>query len=221
MNYTVKIIDKSWLTHNVMLLVFEKPQGFTHNIGQAIELTLNSRQFRNQFAPFTLVGSPEEKHLRLIIKVYPKHKGLTEALSKAKISDSLLITDAWDSYVYKGKGTFIAAGSGITPFLPMFWDLKNKNVVENHQLIYANRMTKDIILKDELNLLFKEHYYNILSEEQSAIYDYGRIDYAYLVSKIRVFDQYFYVCGPDAFMESVRKDLIRGGAKEDNIQTGY
>ena len=221
MNYTVNIIDKSWLTHNVILLVLEKPQGFTHNIGQAIELTLDTPQYRSQFAPFTLVGSPEEIHLRLIIKVYPEHQGLTQALSKTKINDSLIITEAWDSYVYKGEGTFIAAGSGITPFLPMFWDLKNKNVIENHLLIYANRMSKDIILKDELNLLFKEHCYNILSEEQSASYDYGQIDYDYLISKIRVFDQYFYICGPDAFMESVKKELIRGGAKEDNIQTGY
>jgi len=204
-----------------MLLVFEKPQGLTHNIGQAIELTLDNPRFKSQFAPFTLVGSPEEKYLRLIIKIYPEHHGLTEALSKAYAKDSIVITDAWDSYVYKGKGTFIAAGSGITPFLPMFWDLKNKNHLENHQLIYANRMSKNIILKDELNLLFKEHYYNILSEEQSATYDYGRIDYEYLASKIKMFDQFFYVCGPDALSESVKKDLIRGGAKVGNIQTGY
>lgn len=221
MKYPIEILDKSWLTHNVTLLVLEKPEGFTHNIGQAIELTLDTPKFRSQFAPFTLVSSPEEEQLKLIVKIYPQHHGLTEALSQAKPTDPLIITSAWDSYVYKGKGTFIAAGSGITPFIPMFRNLNNKKRLGKHRLIYANRRVNDIILQAELHDLFKQNFYNILSDEKNSDYDYGTIDYNYLLSKIDKFDQHFYVCGPDAFIDNVKKDLIRGGAKEANIQTGY
>ncbi|MCM4167205.1 Phthalate 4,5-dioxygenase oxygenase reductase subunit [Arenibacter antarcticus] len=221
MNYTVKILDKTWLTHNVMQLEFEKPKGFSHTIGQAVELTLNQPEFKTKFAPFTLVSEPGEAHLKLIIKVYLDHHGLTQALSKAKISDTLIITEAWDSYDYKGKGTFIAAGSGITPFIPMFRNLQQNDQLENHTLIYANRTQNDIIIKEELTQQFKKQFYNILSDEQVAPYDYGKIDQTYLATKIPAFDVHFYVCGPDGFMQSVKKALIRNGAREENIQTGY
>ncbi|MDL5512023.1 FAD-binding oxidoreductase [Arenibacter sp. M-2] len=221
MNYTVKILEKSWLTHNVILLVFEKPEGFTHKIGQAIELTLNTPQYRSQYAPFTLVSLPEEDQLKLIIKIYPKHHGLTEALSKINPKDSMIITSSWDSYEYQGKGCFIAAGSGITPFIPMFRDLNKNRQLKNHGLIYANRSVGDIILHEELTDQFKSHLHIILSEEKTTDFDYGIIDYNYLQSKVEGFGQHFYVCGPNAFMESVKKELLRSGAKKKNIQTGY
>ena len=220
MKHEVKILETTWLTHNVMRLKITKPSGFTYAIGQAIELALWTPNYTNQFAPFTLVSNPTDNHLCLIIKIYPEHHGLTEGISKANTTDSLIITEAWDSYQYMGEGVFIAAGSGITPFIPMFRELNKKNGLKNHRLIYANRRSTDIILKDELTQLFKSEFFNILSKQQTSTYDYGRIDFAYLKSRIKEPNQQFYLCGPESFMNSVKKDLIKYGVKQTNIQTG-
>ncbi|RTE53858.1 flavodoxin reductase [Arenibacter aquaticus] len=220
MKYEVKIIETTRITHNVVRLKIAKPSGFTYTLGQAIELTLKTPNFKKQFAPFTLVSNPKDRHLSLIIKIYPEHHGLTEGISKANTTDSLIITEAWDSYQYMGEGVFIAAGSGITPFIPMFRELNKKNGLKNHRLIYANRRSTDIILKDELTQLFKSEFFNILSKQQTSTYDYGRIDFAYLKSRIKEPNQQFYLCGPESFMNSVKKDLIKYGVKQTNIQTG-
>lgn len=156
-----------------------------------------------------------------MVKVYPEHKGLTLALSKQKIRDELIITDAWDSYEYKGIGTFIAGGSGITPFIPMIRNLRKNNEIANHKLIYANKNSNDIIIKEELESTLGANFINILSGENDTKNDFGRINGEYLKKRIVDFDQYFYVCGPDAFSGSIKKNLINLGAKEHKIQIGY
>ncbi len=221
MNHIVKITKKDWLSNNIIHFVLEKPTTYKTTIGQAIELTINSPGFRDKFAPFTLTSFPEDEYLEVIIKIYPEHKGLTLALSKQKPYDEIIITDAWDSYEYKDKGTFIAGGSGITPFIPMIRNLKRNNNLVNHRLIYANKRSKDIIIKEEFENTLGTNFINILSEERGTEYDFGRINGKYLKERIADFDQYFYLCGPHAFSESIKNCLISLGANENKIQIGY
>src|SRR5665647_186954 len=49
------------------------------------------------------------------------------------------------------------------------------------------------------------------------IYDNRKIDESYLKEKINDFSQYFYICGPDAMIESVSKDLQKLGVHESKI----
>ena len=221
MNHTVKIINKEWLSHNMIRFVVEKPSTYKSTIGQAIELSLGTKDFADKFAPFTLTSLPEDEYLELMIKIYPEHEGLTLALSKQNINDEIIITDAWDSYEYKGAGTFIAGGSGITPFIPMIRNLKRNNAIADNRLVYANRSSNDIIINDELENALAKNFINILSDETDTAYDFGRIDMEYLKKKIPEFNQFFYICGPDEFSESVKKDLLSLGANENKIQIGY
>ena len=132
-----------------------------------------------------------------------------------------MITDAWDSFVYNGYGTFIAAGSGITPFVPLLRTLKEKNKIEGHSVIFANRMKRDIILKSELKEILGNRFYNILSRDHLSEYSFGRVDSNYLEQIISTTHQNFYLCGPDPFLESVKTDLLKLGVKKKLIQTVY
>lgn len=221
LNHTVEIVNKEWLSHNMIRFVLEKPSKYKSTIGQAIELSLSTKDFADKFAPFTLTSLPEDDYLELMIKIYPDHKGLTLALSKRNINDEIIITDAWDSYKYKGAGTFIAGGSGITPFIPMIRNLKKNDTIADNRLIYANRNANDIIIKDELENALAKNFINILSGESGSAYDFGRINMEYLKKRIAGFNQFFYICGPDKFSESVKNDLLGLGAKENKIQIGY
>ena len=221
MNHIVKIKEKNWLSHNMMRFVLEKPNPFESKIGQAIELTVMSPELSDKPAPFTLTSLPTENHLELMIKIFPEHHGVTVALSEKEIGDEVTITDAWDSYHYQGVGTFIAGGSGITPFVPMVRNLLHRNELETNKLIYANRVAKDIILKEEMENALGENFINILSDEDGTDYDFGQINAAFLNGKITDFNQFFYLCGPDPFVVSVKKDLIALGADEQKIQIAY
>ena len=45
------------------------------------------------------------------------------------------------------------------------------------------------------------------------------IDENYLKEKIKNLDQYFYICGPDPMIESIKDILLKIGVKEDKIVT--
>lgn len=219
--YTVKITEKEWLTQDVIRFQLEKPMGFTYRAGQAIELTINQSNFINDAAPFTLTSLSESEHLEIILKVYSTHRGMTWGLSHMIPGETLLIGDAWDSFVYRKPGVFIAGGTGITPFIAILRCLKAKGKLEGHKLIFANKTGNDIFLEKELSALLSSNYINILSRHHCGIYSFGHIDQAFLQKQNLTQDQYYYICGPGGFSESVEKALISLGIKQASIITEY
>ena len=172
-------------------------------------------------APFTLTGLPTRDTLEIIFKVYPAHQGMTLGLSKLRRGDVLLIGDAWNSFTYQSSGVFIAGGSGITSFVAILRQLKATHQLANHQLLFANKTAKDILLSDELSEMLGDKVIHILSEERTGKYDHGRIDAGFLKNHITNFDQAFYLCGPGRFSLDIKDYLLHLGAKESALVTDY
>jgi hypothetical protein len=84
-------------------------------------------------------------------------------------------------------------------------------------LIFSNRTSKDIILKDEFEKMLGDNFINTLTDEKTEQYDNRKIDAAYLKEKIKNLSQYFYICGPDAMIESIGKELQETGVDKDKI----
>lgn len=221
LQHRVSILQKEWLTHNVICLKLERPTGFGFTPGQAIELTIDEETFLNDAAPFTLTGLQTAPYLELIIKVYPQHNGMTLGLSKLKEGDDLLIGDAWDSFSYKGQGTYIAGGSGITPFIAILRDLNAKGGIIDQTLLFANKSEKDIFMKEELSEMKGLRFVNILSEEKTESYGYGGIGKGFLQTQISDYNQFFYLCGPGLFSLDIKEQLIGLGADENKIFSEY
>lgn len=219
--YTVQITEKEWLTQDVIRFQLEKPPGYHYRAGQAIELTINDPGFLNDAAPFTLTSLNEAEELEIIFKVYPTHRGMTWSLSRLVAGKTLLIGDAWDSFVYRKPGVFIAGGTGVTPFIAILRRLKAKGELEGHQLIFANKTGNDIFLEKELSALLGNNYINILSRHHCDIYYFGHVDQAFLQQQPFKKDQCFYVCGPGGFSASVEKALLALGVKQTSIITEY
>lgn len=114
--HKAKVISVTTLNHNVILLKITKPWKFDFKIGQAVDFSIDKSGYELAVAPFTLANVPTDMHLEFVIKVYDNPKALTQGIAKLQPGDTIQLSSAWDSYFYKGKGTFIAAGTGITPF---------------------------------------------------------------------------------------------------------
>jgi hypothetical protein len=112
---------------------------------------------------------------------------------------------------------FIAGGAGVTPFIAIFRQLQKDGKLGNNKLIFSNRTSKDIILKDEFEKMLGDHFINTLTDEKTDKYDNRKIDAGYLREKIKDFSQYFYICGPDPMLESVSKDLESLGVDKEKI----
>lgn len=121
--------------------------------------------------------------IRFIIKVYracerfPRGGQLTQYIEKKKVGEFLKISGPVGKCKYLGKGkfkkvtnnqlivakkiSFIAGGTGITPFYQILQHLNDNNEKFDNdikiQLLFANKSSKDIILRKELENLEKKN----------------------------------------------------------------
>lgn len=214
---TLKIKHIEKLTHNVLQFITRKPSGLEFKPGQATELFINKEGWTEEGRPFTFTSLPEDDYLEFVIKTYPSHNGVTNQLLDLKEGDEFLQNEVFGNIYFRGEGTFIAGGAGLTPLIAILRDRHKNGENENNKLIFANKTKADIILKDELEARLGDDFINILSEEKTEEYAYGHIDEKFLKENITNLQQKFYVCGPEKMTESVVNDLKNIGVKDDNI----
>lgn len=213
----VRVVAAEMVTHNVRRFNVERPAGLTFVSGQAADVSINTPELKNEIRPFTFTGLNDWNDLEFTIKIYSDHNGVTNHLGKLKAGDELIIHGVFGAIQYTGEGVFIAGGAGVTPFISIFRQLKKEGKIGNNTLIFSNRTSKDIILKDEFTQLLGNRFINTLTGEATSPFDHRRIDQQYLSEKVRDFSQYFYICGPDAMIEDVKKHLLALGAAESKI----
>jgi len=211
----IKSIDK--ITHDVLHIVTEKPPSYTFTPGQANEISINKAGWKDEKHPFTFTCLPEDDYLEFTIKTYPSHKGVTNRLLQLKKDDELILHDVFGAIRYKGEGTFIAGGAGVTPFISIFRYLQSKNEIGNNKLIFANKTKADIILEEEFEKLLGDNFIPILSDEKVEGYAKGQITENFIKTNSGGINKMFYLCGPPPMMESIEKQLKKLHVEEKSI----
>lgn len=219
MAHTIEILDVENVTHDVKKFTLEKPEGYSFTPGQATEVAIDKKNWREEKRPFTFTSLNEDEHLEFIIKVYADHNGVTEQIGKLKKGDALIIDDPWGTIQYTGDGVFLAGGAGVTPFIAIFRDLYKKGEIGKNTLIFSNKTDKDIILKEEFEEILGDQFINVITDEPTDdhIFLDGFIDKEFLDTHIDDFSQPFYVCGPGPFNDSMMSYLKDLGADPDAL----
>ncbi len=217
MENTVKIKSIKPITHDVKRFRFEKPDGYKFTPGHATEVSINKEGWKEKKRPFSFTSLNEDDYLEFTIKIYPEHDGVTEQIGKLEEGDQFIIRDNWGAIEYKGKGCIIAGGAGITPYIAMLRDLKEKDKLDGMQLIYTNKTDKDIILKDELDELLGENVKYVITDQKDTEYTKAYIDKDFLKDNLTNLHQKFYVCGPPKMTEEIGKVLKDLGADADAV----
>lgn len=212
----IKIIKTEYITPNVKRFTLQKPEGFTYLPGQAVELSINKNGATDDLRPFTLTSIETDQTLEFIIKIYESHHGFTEQLAKLLPGDELLIHEPFGAIQYNGPGLFIAAGTGITPFISIFREFVQKQRPLKSSLLFANRTIDDIILPVDLTGTFGLRYFNILSEPQKPETP-QYIDKSLLAQHVSENYPYYYICGPDQFVAATIENLVSFGISRDRI----
>ena len=118
---------------------------------------------------------------------------------------------------YKGVGTFIAGGAGVTPFIAILRILNAKGGLKGNRLIVSNQTERDIILRDEFEAMDGlETLWTVTGDSKSKL-PQERIDVDFLKAHIADFKQNFYLCGPDAMVKDLRDGLEELGADVSSV----
>jgi ferredoxin-NADP reductase len=205
---TVKIKSIQHITHDVLLIVTEKPTHFNFIPGQATEISINKEGWQDKKRPFTFTSLPDNDFLEFTIKIYPQNKGVTNEMLALKVNEELILHDIFGAIAYKGQGVFIAGGAGVTPFISIFRHLQSEKEVGNNQLIFANKTKKDIIQEVEFEKILGKNFINILSVEKVDGYANGQITEDFLKTYISESTKNIYICGPPPMMDAIEKQLL-------------
>ena len=215
--HTVKILEAHFISPDVKRFVVTKPVGYSFVPGQATDVAINKDGWNTQFRPFTFTGLNRWEHLEFLVRIYTGRGGVTNELSKTNAGSELILREPYGALHYSGPGVFIAGGSGITPFLSIFRELKRTNQLFGNKLIYSNYGSQDVICGAELHDLLKENYINHYSREGVIGFKEKRLNKELLVSYISDFSQRFYVCGSESFVSDISDALVALGASVSSL----
>ena len=208
----VQILKTEMVTHNVRHYRVEKPKNFHFGPGQATEVSIDKPEWANVKRPFTFTSLQNEPTLEFTIKSYRDHPGVTNALWGCEAGDHLLLREVFGTIQYRGPGTFIAGGAGVTPFIAILRSLNAKGGLGGNRLIVSNQTERDIILRDEFEAMDGlETLWTVTGDPKSKLLQ-ERIDTAFLKTHVADFKQRFYLCGPDAMVKDLRAMLQELGA---------
>lgn len=220
MHQTVRILNIQQVTHNVRRYVLEKPAGYRFEPGQATELSLDEEGWRDKKHPFTFTALNDWDTLEFTIKSYfnTGGDGMTERLFGYGPGQKLVLRDPWGTIAYKGPGTFIAGGAGVTPFIAILRQLRQDGKLAGHRLIASNRKVEDIILRDEFEAMEGlETTWTVTDEPAAKGVLHERIDEAFLKRHVHDISQNFYLCGPDPMVADLKAALGGLGAKAEAL----
>lgn len=213
----LKIKSTAYISHNVKRITLEKPEGLEYRPGQSAHISINKPGWEDKIRPFTFTSLQDWKDLEFIIKIYEEHDGVTKQIADLKAGDEFILHDIFGSIKYKGPGIFIAGGTGITPFIPIFRALHHSGNLRGVALLYSNRTSQDIILHKELTEILGPAYKNVFTREGIIGFKERRIDRKFLVETIGGFEFRFYVCGPKEFTKDVCEALVSLGANPEYL----
>ena len=216
-NHIVKVIESRFINYDVKKFIVEKPEGFDFIPGQGVDISINHPEWKDELRPFTFTNVKDAKNLEFIIKIYASNKGVTNRLASVNTGDELILHDVFGAIHFEKPGVFIAAGTGITPFLAIFRDLYKQNKLRGNKLIFVNKTSLDVIVGPELQQMFKKDFINVYTREGVIGFNGKRIDRNFLIENIVDFSQHFYVCGPSDFVKVVIENLKSLGASADSL----
>ena len=215
--HQVRILDIAELTHDVRRYRLERPEGYDFLAGQATEIAIDQEGWREERRPFTFTGLAGDPYLEFTIKSYRDHEGVTNRLGTMQVGETLLVDDAWETIPYRGPGTFVAGGAGITPFLALLRWLAAEGKLDGHRLIFSNSMEKDIILREELEgLAGLDRLFTVTREKVDGLLN-ERLDAEFLKRHVPDVTGLFYLCGPDRMTEGVKEALVAQGADPEKV----
>ena len=223
-------------TSKAVSIAFEIPDSlqkeFRFIAGQyiTIKTKIEGKEIRRAYS---ICSAPESGSLRVAVKEVENGIFSRFANTSLKEGDTLEVHPPEGKFLLKthpeARKNYMAfaAGSGITPIVSMIKSVLQQEPESKFILLYGNQqLTETIFAKELLSLmqkypdrLFIEFFYSRKEEENS---NFGRIEKStinYLIKnkfKDVSFDSY-YICGPEAMIQTITDVLVEKGISKEVI----
>lgn len=196
------------IAKDVFTFAFPRTEDFRP--GQMLAVALNKEDVPRLYS---IASGNQQNEYRILFNIQ-KEGFLTPRLADLKIGDKLFISHPFGSF-YGGNGDdcWIAAGTGIAPFVSM----AESGMANQKTLIHGGRAMESFYFADEFKALLKDKYIQCSSvAKEEGIYS-GRLT-EYLKNKEELaIDINYYICGSSQLVVDVRDILIDRGVPYNHI----
>jgi len=182
---------------------------FDFRTGQVIAINI---QEGDPARLYSICSGESEAEVAILFKVKPDGF-LTPRLAKKNVGDSIYVSKAFGAfYGTKNKDYWIAAGTGIAPFVSMF----KSGLGQNKILIQGGRNEQSFYYADLFTNDNQIKYIKCSSVIKKEGYYFGRLT-KYLKEAELDVNKVFFVCGSSEMVVQVRDILIDRGVDYDKI----
>jgi len=209
----VKIKEVIQRTYNVKSFRVAIDNVLDFKAGQFLSVSLKpEKEFKRYLS---ISSSPTEGFIEFTKKITESE--FSKLLDSLKPQDTLRIQYPFGKFTLddpQAKIAFLSGGIGITPIRSICKYVVDKKPDTDIILVYANRSIKDIVFKEDFELMQKQYpklkVSHVLSEPAPGFKCcLGRIDRQIIITEVPDYTQRkFYLCGPPAMVEAMKKILI-------------
>jgi len=230
--YQVTLKKRQEVAKGTMALYFDRPAAFTFKAGQFIDLSLPDLSVsdpQGHTRAFTLANAPSEQQLMIATRL--RDTAFKRMLGEIPLGTRIDIEGPFGRFTLPEDNSqtavFLAGGIGITPFRSMLVEAVHNKLSHRLILLYSNRRPEDAAFLDELQALQQDNPdYTCIGTMTSPTQDAetwkgetGRIDQTMVRKYVKDTETaMFYVVGPPAMVDGLRKMLESAGIHKSNIR---
>ncbi len=226
------LIGRETVADRTMLFRFAKPEGFTYQAGQTIDLKLvnpTETDEEGNARTFSLASSPDDPHLEIATRM--RDTAFKRNLREMPLGTELLFEGPFGSLILhentKRPAVFLAGGIGITPFRSIIKDAIARGLSHKMMLFYSNRRPEDATFLAELQAWEKSNPNLQLIATMTNMGTSSKKwegQQSYLTPEMvkrtvpKDVQPIYYVVGPPVMVISVRDGLKGSGISADDIR---
>ena len=225
---------------DIMSFKFARNEDQDYEAGQFYDVDLGTTEDpKGSTRAFTIASSPTEKDV-ILISTRIRDTPFKQKLAKLEKGSSIKISGPAGEFTlpddHSQSVVFLSGGIGVTPFRSMVKFATDKQLPLKITMFDSNRNLANILYKDEfdswtklnenLKMIYttsEEEAENLSSVTRERKNEKGMIDKAMLMrhlSKDDLDDSVFYICGPPAMLNAMKKLLSEEiGVSADRIRT--
>lgn len=210
LDHAAKVSYKRLASDSLFVIRFSPDKKINFLPGQYCSIVLPG----NKPVPLSIASSSSSFELEFGIEA----KGVNSStICALEVGDAVILKGPFGRFVLgdSKKVCFIAAGTGVTPFMSMMRTINGDSLAVDAKLLYGVK-TIDKILWDEI--LSMPNVYIAFSQEEVLGHHHGRIDSAFIEQSVPdLKTRVFFICGNKEFVLSMIDILESLGVTRENI----
>lgn len=223
MDFTGTLVEKTFLTKDVVFLSFRVPEEFTFKAGQFVNMRIPSTQ-ETKMRSYSILNPPSQKGwLKTCVKIVPE--GFASGVfAQATIGLQIPMKGPLGLFTFDEQSPnkeqwFIGTGTGITPFYSMILEHLPKHPNKKFVLLFGVRTREDLFLHHEFQALAQEYSHftfmpTFSREEPSGNGLTGRVQ-RHLPEDLH--NKTFYICGLKELVLETKELLLSKNVAHQNI----